>query len=129
VSHQTRNSIHRSEREKERERERETLKSEREEGRDGRFPVKGKGRKERRAARARLRVAQASCLAHRLRTYVYMQTHHMGRRDDGRQSTRGTEAKGGIRTRERARSKAKGCMREDGSGRRMDGPTADGGRV
>jgi len=88
--------------------------------------VKGKGRKERRAARARLRAAQANCLAHRLRTYVYMQTHHMGRRDDGRQSTRGTEAKGGIRTRE---SKAKGCMREDGSGRRMDGPTADGERV
>lgn len=32
----------------------------------------------------------------------------MGRRDDGRQSTRGIEAKGGIRTRGRAREDARG---------------------
>lgn len=123
VYHQTRNSIGAAREEEERERtcgnsEGKSGKKVETEETDG-SPAEGKERKGRRTARVRLRCA--TCLAHRLRTCVYMQTRRMGRRDDDRQSTRG---KKWNKNKRKSESKAEGRARKDASGR-TDGRSAE----
>lgn len=81
---------------------------------DGHSPLtEGKGRKEKEESHARAR-PRSTCLAHRLRTCVYMQTRRMGRRDDGpTEYTRQPRSKG----RNKNKKKGKRARREGESGR------------
>lgn len=66
--------------------------------------------------------------AHRLRTCVYMQTRRMERRDDGRQTTRGTEAKRWNKNKRKSEGRTKGRRgrtRADGRRRKKGVGTSD----